>query len=341
MEKRKLNVAVAGCGVIGSAHCEAVNANYERVNLYAVCDSDEDRATKFAEKYKAYKYYTDFEKMLEDRNVDLVCICTPSGMHVDMALDCAKAGKHVLCEKPIGITKEQLDQLSIAFTGTSLKFGTVFQYRTYPGLLKAKQMLDSGELGKILIGNGHCKIYRSPEYYKSAGWRGTWELDGGGCLMNQAIHTLDVLSWLSGGVESVVAKAYTLARDIEVEDTAFALLKFRNGAYGSFQASTLYMPDLGVNVEIQCEKGRIVFTSDRTYLYTPGEKGRSMETCLDETPGNNSSGNNIGHAYLINDMADAILNDKAPHIPVKEGRHSVDVILSIYESSKTGGEVKV
>lgn len=220
MERRKLNVVVSGCGVIGHLHCKAINANQEWVNLYAVCDAFEERALEFKEKYKADKYYTDTKKMLEDKQIDLVCICTPSGMHVDMALNCAKAGKHVLCEKPIGITKEQLDQLTKAFTNTPLKFGTVFQYRTHRGLLRAKQMLDNGELGKILIGSGYCMIYRSAEYYKSAGWRGTWKQDGGGCLMNQAIHTLDVLSWLVGGVESVLGKICTLARDIEVEDTA-------------------------------------------------------------------------------------------------------------------------
>jgi predicted dehydrogenase len=346
MAKEKLNVAVVGCGVISRAHCEAVNANDQLVSLYAVCDIVEEKALEAAKKYNAKKYYVDYMEMLKDENIDIVCIGTPSGNHADIALACAKAGKHVLCEKPIDITKEQLDRLEEAFSGDSPKFATVFQYRTYPGLLKAKQMLDSGELGRIHTANGYCKVYRSPEYYKSAGWRGTWKYDGGGCLMNQAIHTLDVLCWLMGGAESALAKTYTLARDIEVEDTAFAILTFKNGAPGVFHATTLAYPGVGVEVEIICEKGRIVFNSSGTVLYTSDEKGNTIETSLDKTEKGGTENDpaaisNIGHAFLIKDLAEAIIYGRETHIPVKEGRHSVDVILAIYESSRKGGEVKV
>lgn len=166
--------------------------------------------------------------------------------------------------------------------------------------------------------------------------------------MNQAIHTLDVLCWLMGSVESVRGKTYTLARDIEVEDTAFALLRFKNGVPGAFHATTLANPGVGVEVEVEvlCEKGRIVFTSSGTVLYASDRNGSTIETCLDKTEKGNSENDpaaisDAGHKFLIKNMAESIIYGKEPHIPVKEGRHSVDVILAIYESSKKGEEVKV
>mgnify|MGYP000963225586 CR=1 FL=1 len=187
----KINAAVIGCGIISSAHLEAIKANEGKVELYAVCDIIKEKAQRCADQYGAKKVFTDYREMLSDDQIDLVCICTPSGMHSEMAVACAKAGKNVLCEKPLDITREKLDRMLRAFRETGMKLGSVLQYRTCKGLIKAKKLLDSNELGKILYANGHCKIYRSPEYYKSAGWRGTWDFDGGGCLMNQAI----CLSW--------------------------------------------------------------------------------------------------------------------------------------------------
>ena len=358
MNKSKVKAAVIGCGNISKAHIRAIQANNHKVELYAVCDIIEEKAITTAQEYGAVKYYTDYRKMLEDENIDFVSICTPSGMHADMAADCAKAGKHVLCEKPIDIIHEKLDKIVESFENNNLKFGGVFQYRTYPGLLKAKQMLDNGELGKVYIGDGYCKIYRSAEYYKSAGWRGTWALDGGGCLMNQGIHTLDVLCWLMGGVVSAEAKTFTLARDIEVEDTAFAFLKFKNDGYGTFLGTTLAYPGTGVKVEILCEKGKIVFTDPKTYLYKTDEKGNEIEICLDlievdktaeasetkssektNTANDPAALTSTGHAFLVSNLADAIVEDKETFVSAKEGRHAVDVILAIYESSKTGKEV--
>ncbi|HOJ11129.1 MAG TPA: Gfo/Idh/MocA family oxidoreductase [Clostridiales bacterium] len=351
MQKSKIKAAILGCGNISEAHARAIQVNSNKVELYAVCDIVEEKVVKLVEKYSAVKYYTDYKEMLADDNIELVSICTPSGMHSEMAVDCAKAGKHVLCEKPLDVTREKLDNMVQAFSNRELKFGTVFPYRTYPGLLTAKHILDSGELGRVYMGDGYCKVYRSAEYYKSAGWRGTWELDGGGCLMNQGIHTLDVLCWLMGGVSSAEAKTFTIARDIEVEDTAFAFLKFRNGSYGVFQGTTLSYPGTGVKVEIQCEKGKIVFTDPNTYLYKTDDNGKEIEICLDSIDdGNVEKGNTAndpsaiaitGHSWLMSDIVDAIIEDREPFVSVIEGRHAVDVILAIYESSRTGKEIKV
>lgn len=348
MQKDKINAAIIGCGNISTSHARAIKANSGRVCMYAVCDIVEERARKLGEEYGAQKIFTNYRQMLEDKAIDLVCICTPSGMHADMAVDCARAGKHVLCEKPLDITGEKLDLMIGAFSGREVKLGSVFQYRTYQGLVEAKEMLEKGELGKILFANGYCKIYRSPEYYKSAGWRGTWAVDGGGCLMNQAIHTLDVLCWLAGGAISVRSEVYTLARDIEVEDTAYAFLKFKNNVPGAFEATTLATPGIGVKVEIQCEKGRLEFTAPETTLYKTGENGESVAVLLGK--GGLQKGNtandpgalaNEGHSFLVDDMADVILTGKEPYVPATMGRHAVDVILAIYRSSREKREITI
>lgn len=166
--------------------------------------------------------------------------------------------------------------------------------------------------------------------------------------MNQAIHTLDVLCWLAGGVESTKAKTFTLARDIEVEDTAFALFKFKNNAFGVFEAATLYNPGIGVKVEIQCEYGRIEFDGSKAILINPDQNGNAVELCLNEEPGtkegvaNNPAALGLeGHTFFIADMADAIMNGKQPYIPADMGRYAVDVILSIYKSSCENKEITV
>jgi UDP-N-acetyl-2-amino-2-deoxyglucuronate dehydrogenase len=346
--RKKVNAAIIGCGVISDFHARGIQANSEQVDFYAVCDIIEERAQKLAAQYGVKRYFTDYKEMLSDENIDLVCICTPSGMHAEMAIDCAKAGKHVLCEKPLDVTREKLDGMIEAFDHTGMKLGCVFQYRTYAGIRRAKEILNSGELGKILIANGYCKIYRSPEYYKSAGWRGTWEMDGGGCLMNQAVHTLDILCYLAGDVESTRAKVFTLARDIEVEDTAFAFLEFKNQAYGVFEAATIYSPGIGAKVEIQCEHGRIEFNAPFTTLYRTLENGKAAPKSLDDekavTDGaasNPAALDYEGHRYLVADMAQAILNDKQPYVRAEAGRHAVDVILSIYKASRENKEIMI
>lgn len=343
-----INAAIIGCGVISRKHATAIRANSDKVNLYAVCDIIEEKARKLACTFGVKNCYTDYKKMLEDDSINLVCICTPSGMHAEMAVDCAKAGKNVLCEKPLDVTHEKLDMMIKAFARTSLKLGSIFQYRTYSGIIKAKKMLDSGKLGKVYYANGYCKVYRGPEYYKKADWRGTWKLDGGGCLMNQAVHAIDILSWLNGDVESLKADVFTLARDIEVEDTAFALLNFKNKSKGFFHATTLCNPGIGNKVEIQCEKGRIEFVVPSTTLYKFNEKGHILKVPLDDKVilEDNSANDPIaikdqGHVDLVRNIADAITNGTQPYITGQDGRHAVDVILAIYESSRQQKEIKL
>lgn len=345
MTNRKLSCAILGCGNIGNLHAKAILANPELVELYAVCDLVPERAQEYKEKYGASCTYTDMQQMLADPHIDIVHICTPSGYHAGHAVACAKAGKNILCEKPLDITGEKMNQMISAFEGTSLKAAAVFQYRTYPGIQEAKRLLDSGELGRILVANARYQQYRSPEYYKSAGWRGTWEIDGGGSTMNQGIHILDILCYLAGGARSVLAKAPTLARDIAVEDVSCAVMSFHSGAVGTYQATTLANPPVCITAEILCEKGRITFSDPDTTLYTPeNPQGRPLGAEENAKSSMSQSGSPLdigtrGHARLIENLARAIRGEEKVFIPIREGRRSVDTILALYESNRTGKEV--
>lgn len=334
-----------GCGNIAACHAPAIAANSDVVDFYAVCDLIPEKAAAYQKQYNVPKLYTNYLEMLQDDNIDIVNICTPSGYHAEHAIACAKHGKHVLSEKPLDITLEKVDAMIEAFRAKDLKAGAVFQYRTLPGIQQAKNMLQSGELGKVLIANARYQMYRSPEYYKSAGWRGTWSIDGGGSTMNQGIHILDILCFLAGEVDTVFGKAPTLARDIEVEDVSCATLSFVNGAVGTYQATTLVNPPIDVHAEIICEKGRIAFTDPNVYLYTEQHPQGILLGDLDESAGSGANKptdiSYAGHAYLVRNLAMAIQGKEDVYVPFSKAREAVSVILALYQSHKTGQEIVV
>ena len=235
---KKVRFAIVGTGVIAPLHAESIIKN-PLTELVAVCDIIEEKAQAFADKYGVEHVYKYYEDMFKRGDIDVVCVCTPSGNHGEVTIAAAEAGIHVLCEKPIEITDEKLTAMIDACRKHGVKLGGIFQRRTLPAAIKTREAIQSGKLGKMVLGDAYLKYYRSPEYYKSAGWRGTWELDGGGALMNQGIHGIDLITWMMGDVHSVVAKCGTLVRDIEVEDTAVAIVKYKNGAYGVIQGHNL------------------------------------------------------------------------------------------------------
>lgn len=346
-EKKVLKYAIIGCGNVAPNHAEGVLSSSD-AELYAVCDIIEEKARDFASKYGTANYFTDYKEMLKSKEIDIVSICTPSGMHGDMTIDCARAGKHVLCEKPLEITKAKLDLMIDVCRQEGVKLGAIFQNRTYSGTRAAKRILDEGKLGRILIADGYCKEYRSLQYYKSAGWRGTWALDGGGCLMNQGVHCIDLLCWLAGNIKSVTAKTFTMARNIEVEDSAFALANFKNGAFGVIEGSTISLPGRDDYIEIQCEKGRIVYDWGKTILYEVDAAGNVIETPLDSetveefnTANDPTAFTSTSHKFLVGDMIRAVLDNRDPYITGDMARHAVDVILGIYSSSKNGKTISL
>lgn len=340
MEKMKF--AIVGAGVISKFHADAITGN-NRAELAAIVDVEEDKAKALAEKYGSGDVYTSYEEMLKRDDIDVVNVCVPSGLHAEIAIAAAKAGKHVFCEKPLDITIEKMDEMIQAAKDNNVKLGVVYQRRTFPAAIAARKAVQDGKLGKIVLGDAYLKYYRSQEYYNSAGWRGTWELDGGGALMNQGVHGIDLIQWIVGDVESVFARSAALVRDIEVEDTAVAVLKYKNGAFGVIQGTTSVYPGMETRFEIHGEKGTIVFADSGIKQWKFIDSDETAPD-VEGTESASSSATNIsasGHYILVDDMIDAIKENRDPMITGEEASKAVKLILAIYESAKTGKEVKI
>lgn len=339
---RDVRFGIVGCGAISPWHANGI-AGAEGASLVAVCDCIREKAEKLAGGNGHIKIYTDYSEMLGDPNVDAVCICTPSGMHADMAVLAAKAGKHVLSEKPADITLENIDRMIAACREANVKLGVIFQRRTSRLWRAVKKTIESGGLGRIVLGDAYCKYFRGQKYYDSGEWRGTWHLDGGGALMNQGVHIIDMLRWIMGPVDTVFAYTGHLVRNIEVEDTAVAAIKFANGAFGVLEGATSVNPGLDHRVEFHGEKGTIRIEGEKIVEWSvPG-----VELCVGEGSGgvdikagtSASSPTSVdieGHLLQIEDLASAIREDRAPLVTGEEARKAVEVILAIYKSSKTG-----
>src|SRR5437762_3574542 len=244
-----IGFGIIGCGMISRFHAKAV-ADIKGAKVTACFDSFTSAADKFGAEIGC-KVYHDLDKMLADKAVDVVTICTPSGVHMEPAIAAAKAGKHIIVEKPLDITLKRCDAMIAAADKAGVVLSTIFPSRFHESSQLLKKAIDAGRFGRLTMGDSYVKWFRTQEYYDSGGWRGTWALDGGGALMNQAIHNVDLLQWLMGDVESVHAMTATLAHErIEVEDTAVAVLRFRNGALGVIEAATSAYPGLLKRTEI-------------------------------------------------------------------------------------------
>ena len=236
----KVRFGIIGCGVISSFHARAI-ADIEEAELYGCVDAYAPSAERFAKEH-GVKQYASLEEMLSDPAIDAVTICTPSGLHTQQAIAAMRAGKHVVCEKPMSLTLEQADELIRTANETGVKVCIISQFRFTPAVQAVKKAIEAGALGKIVSGSLQMKYFRSDEYYASGAWRGTWAMDGGGCLMNQGIHGVDVFRYLMGPVKQLTGFARTQLRHIEVEDSAAAALEFENGAVGTLEGSTVCSP---------------------------------------------------------------------------------------------------
>ncbi len=338
--KETVNFAIVGCGRIAPAHAKGIKTA-PSARLVAVCDILEERAKEFAAKNGVEKYYTDVDEMFAKEDIDVCCVCVPSGLHHEIAIKAAKCKINVLSEKPLDVNKENMRAMITACKENGVKLGGIFQRRTYQAAVEAKKAIDSGYFGKITIGSAQLKYYRNQEYYDSGEWRGTWELDGGGALMNQGVHGVDMIAWLMGGVKSVRADCQRLLWDTEVEDTAVITLKYNNGGIGVIEASTSVYPGLETLFSVGGEKGAIVFGDNKFYKWV--FKDGHPEPVIDNTfAGINCSYNDCTpHGIQIEDMARAVIENREPMLPGEEAMRAVCVILAIYESSRTGKEVEV
>jgi len=346
--KDRVRFGIIGTGVIGPWHALAIEA-CEDAELVAVADVALDKAKALAKEHGDVECYADFRKMVGRSDLDAVSICTPSGLHGEAAIAAAQAGKHVLCEKPLDVTVEKIDAMIDAARENNVKLGGIFQWRTYPVSVRARDAVQSGALGKMVLGDAYLKYYRSQAYYDSAGWRGTWEFDGGGALMNQGVHGIDLLLWIMGDVESVFARTAPLLRKIEVEDTAVAALKFKSGAFGVIEGTTSSNPGEESMLAFHGDKGTIIMTESRFLRWAVAEQSgehaeekEDMKQVEGETKTGVSDPTEIGirgHVIQVADMVKAIKEDRDPMVTGESARKSVQLITAIYESSRTGQEV--
>jgi len=339
--------AIIGTGMIARFHAQAIQA-IPQARLVGCYNHRAESAQEFAQTY-ACQAYSDLEAMLANPEISVVTICTPSGAHLEPALAAAQAGKHVLVEKPLEITLERCDQIIAACQQAGTQLGAILPSRFSPANLALKQAIDQGRFGRLTLGDTYVKWWRTQEYYDSGGWRGTWDLDGGGALMNQAIHNVDLLYWLMGDVESVQAMTATLAHErIEVEDTAVAALRFKNGALGVIEAATSAYPGLLKRTEIHGNKGSARVEQDDVTLWAfdteaPGDdvilealsKGSGFTAGASDPRGINHA----GHRDQLADFLKAIDTGTAARVDGREGRKSVEIIRAIYQSAKTGQAV--
>ncbi len=336
----KVKFALVGAGVIAPQHARAIVAN-EEAELTAIVDKDEAKARRLADDFGIRYVYTDIEQMLKQDDIQVVNITVPSGFHSPLSVAASEAKKHVLVEKPLDIAPGKMGAMIEAARRNGVKLGCIHQRRVMPTAMAAKRAMEAGKLGKMVLGDVYQKYYRSPDYYKSAGWRGTWAVDGGGALMNQGVHGIDVMIWLMGDVHSVFAYAAPLVYDIEVEDTAVAVVKYKSGAFGVIQGTTSVYPNQAAKYELHGERGSVTFTDDTIEQWKFG--GSDEQAPEVEQRVNSKTHPHLmerdGHYLMVDDMIRAIREGREPMVNGEEARKAVDVILSIYESARTGKEV--
>lgn len=342
--------AIIGCGVIGPTHANSIKS-IEGAKLVACADIVEERAKKMAAEHGC-EYYTDYSEMLKRTDVDIVDVCVPSGLHSKVGIDVARAGKHVIVEKPIDVSLEAADSLIKACKDAGVKLGCISQHRYDPDIAKLKKAVDEGKLGQLNFGGSHTKWYRSQGYYDSGDWRGTWELDGGGALMNQSVHYVDMLQYIMGPVDEVFAYCVTRAHErIEVEDIAVATVKFKSGAVGLLEGNTAAFPGFCTRLDIYGSDGSVIIENDRIKEWKlrsegieAGAYGGAIESEKSETEKSGASTPDIfgdSHTRQIKGFLEAVVNDTEPPTTGEDARHPLAIILAVYESARTGKPVKV
>src|SRR5215211_2555572 len=261
-------VGIAGAGTIGAVHAGALD-ELPGTRLVAVAEAREVTGRNLAEAHGA-EWHAEFGELLARTDVDVVILCTPSGLHPDQAVAAARAGKHVITEKPMAITLEGADRMIRACREAGVSLSVIFQYRFNRDALRLKRAVDAGLFGRPVLCNALVHWHRTQAYYdEKGGWRGTWELDGGGALMNQSVHAVDLLQWLLGPVESLCANTDTLTHDIETEDLATAALRFESGAMGVVQGTTCNHRDYPLRIELRGTEGSATFEGTRLTGWYP------------------------------------------------------------------------
>ncbi|MBM7662858.1 putative dehydrogenase [Bacillus mesophilus] len=336
-----MNFAIVGCGHIAKKHAKAILAIND-AKLLAICDTDSNRLESFYTDYKAKKY-TSFEELLNNKEIDVVNICTPSGTHAALAIKAAAAKKHVILEKPMALTLEDADAIIHACKKNHVKLSIVHPNRFRPAILEMKKAIEAKKFGKINLVNASVLWNRNDDYFSQASWRGTKNQDGG-VLMNQAIHNLDLLVWLVGDVAEVQAYADTRLRNIEVEDLAAAIVKFKNGALGVIEAtSTIFPVNYKESISMFGESGSAVISGPTAnwiehweFEGEPKEHSQYMKEKIKQDPFGLP-----GHQHMISDMIEAVKNNKEPAVTGEDGRKALELVLAIYKAAEQGKTFKL
>jgi len=349
-----LRFGVVGCGAIHGTHADGIKG-IENAELIGFYDILPEKACAAAEKHGAYA-----AKSLPDlmERVDAICVCVPSGDHATVGVEAAKAGKHVVCEKPIDVTVPAARSLIRACGEAGVTLTVISQHRFAKDIQQVRTAAQSGSLGPLIAGDMYNKWFRTQAYYDSGDWRGTIKLDGGGCLMNQGVHYVDMLQWIMGGVRAVRAQTRTVSHvRIEVEDIANAMIEFENGAVGIIQASTSYYPGLAERLEIHGQWGTAIIEGDRLKVWEVDEKaaaeglyGRGVQaqpTPNIQTHGDAKDGTGAAdpsaiwseqHRLQLDDFTKAVLGRNSPFITGEMAIEPLKVILAVYESARRNGE---
>lgn len=344
----KIRFGIIGGGLIGPIHAEAIS-QLNDAELIGIATTRKETAKPFADRF-GVTWYTDYRELLQRGDIDVVNICTPPFLHGEMTIVAAEEGKHVLVEKPLAINLREADRMIGACKKLGVKLGVIFQSRFNRDVKRIKEAIDNGDFGNLIVGDAYVKWFRSQEYYDSAAWRGTWDKEGGGALINQAIHTIDLLQWFMGEIDNVYALINTAIHKIEVEDVAVAVLRFKNGAMGVIEGSTAMYPGLPRKLEIHGERGTVIFEGDKVRLWSfvGQEKKREEEQKVRESkdkklrdvssdPTHQSPEN---HKLQIEDFVKAVRQDREPAVNGAEGRKALEIIRAIYKSAKAGKAVK-
>lgn len=337
---KKVTFGIIGTGAIARQHAAAIK-ELPSADLIAVCSSSVARATLAQEQFEVTSY-SDLDEFLGIPEMDVVCICTASGSHMDAAIKAASAGKHLLVEKPIEISLSRADQMIKAAHDHEVKLGVVFQNRFNEGYLKLKAAVKNGALGRLLMGNAYIKWFRDENYYNSSHWKGTLDGDGGGALINQGIHTIDLLLDIMGEVSSVYGQVKTALYDIEGEDLGTAVVNFKNGALGNITAGTSLYPGYSERLEIYGTEGSVILEAGKIVSWNIKGQESDLVEAGDQKGSGAADPMAIGHKLhllQIQDMVMAVQEGKDPLVTGEEAKRSLGVIQAIYKSSKEGKEI--
>lgn len=346
-----MQFAIVGCGVIGPLHARVLSSLGDRARLVAAVDVQEEAARSLAAEHGA-EPMTSLEQALARQDVDAVAVCTPSGLHVDVAVQALEAGKHVIVEKPVDVAPAAAIRLAAAQARAGATVTVISQHRFDPASQVVHQAVHAGRFGRVTSGLASIALWRSQKYYDSGNWRGTWALDGGGALMNQGVHQIDLLVWMLGEPVEVSATTACLAHEgIEVEDTGVATIKFADGALGVVHGTTAAYPGISNRIQVHGSSGSAVIDDDRlAYFHTAAPGAAAPDygagTSSDQTdlvlPGGGDPGTSVdAHGRQYNDFLDAVEEGREPLVTIAQAARTLAVVDSIYRSAREERPVRV